>query len=118
MRKMKITLERLISNSPGNALEQEIDIMKKWTADETYDFIKKNSPILQSARKHVLESANKIILEDLYSKNCYFKRPYNGFYLSEKLVQEILSLENIVTKFENTEKEAQRLFDYMIEYSS
>ena len=115
---MKITLERVISNSPGNALEQEIDIMKKWTADETYNFIKKNPPpILQSARKHVLESVNKIIREDLYSiKNSHFKAPYNGFHLSEKLVQEILSLENIVTKFENTEKEAQRLLDYMIQY--
>ena len=74
---MKITLERLISTfvrldrtkGSGNALEQEIDAMKKWTADEIYDNIRSSSPplVLLSARTHVFESVKMIIKEDLLS---------------------------------------------------
>ena len=126
---MKITLERLISTfvrldrtkGSGNALEQEIDAMKKWTADEIYDNIRSSSPplVLLSARTHVFESVKMIIKEDLLSiKNSQIKRPYDGDYRCERLVHEILSIENIVMNFENTEKEAQRLLDYMIGYPS
>ena len=119
----KITLERLIGNySNPSALEKEIEIMKKWSADEAYEAlqIEGSSParILKSAKPKVRESVEWILLEEFKptSKN-EFKPGYDGSYLMDRLTQEILSLENIITKFKNTEKEAQRLLDYMIEYS-
>ena len=115
-RNQMVRLDR--TKGSGNALEEEIDAMKKWTADEIYDNIRSSSPlVLLSARTHVFESVK--MKEDLLSiKNSQIKWPYDGDYLCERLVHEILSIENIVMNFENTEKEAQRLLDYMIGYPS
>ena len=120
----KINIERLIANfSNPSVLEKEINIMKKWSGDEAYAAcrIKGSSPsrILESAKPSVEEAVNWILLEEFnLIKKSEVKEPYDATYLTERLVQEILSLENIVSKFENTEKEAHRLLDYMIEYSS
>ena len=118
----KINLERLIESNLSNpsVLEKEINIMKKWSDREAYEAcrIKGSSPsrILESAKPHVRESVNWILNEEFnLFKKFEIKQPYDG-YLIETLVQEILSLKNIVAKFENTEKEAQRLLDYMIQY--
>ena len=120
----KINLERLIESNLSNpsVLEKEINIMKKWSDHEAYEayWIKGSSPsrILESAKPHVRESVNWILNEEFnLFKKFEIKQPYDG-YLIETLVQEILSLKNIVAKFENTEKEAHYLLDLMIEYSS
>jgi len=120
----KINLERLIESNLSNpsVLEKEINIMKKWSDREAYEAceIKGSSlsRILESAKPHVRESVNWILNEEFnLFKKFEIKQPYDG-YLIETLVQEILSLKNIVAKFENTEKEAHFLLNLMIEYSS
>ena len=98
----KINLERLIESNLSNpsVLEKEINIMKKWSDHEAYEAcrIKGSSPsrILESAKPHVRESVNWILLEEFNEiKKSEIKEPFDATYLTERLVQEILSLENI-----------------------
>ena len=130
---MKITLHRLIFNSDAwivngtyagkKKLGRYLDIIKGWSREEINDVFKRTRTpsshrlILRSTRQLVVKSLTKIVRQEISVKNSHkrivFKRSYLGSRkltrttMIEKLITDlakaILSKENIISKFFDTQ---------------